>query len=1696
MPFLTRVFAGRAARGLVVFMSVAMLALVARATIGVAYQMQLGNPSSATTDPNNQNNYLVQRDQYALGYNNVTRTPNWVSWDLTADDVGGSGRSPFVVDTTLPATFHQVQTWDYSGSGYDRGHMCPSADRTVTTADNQVTFYMSNMVPQSPDNNQGVWANFESYCRSLAFAGNEVLIVCGPGGFNGSTIASGVSIPAFTWKIVVVVPLGAGMATDRITSSTRVIAIKVPNSPGVRSTPWQSFVTSVAQIEADTGYQFFTTLPAAVADALRVQVDGQTAVGAPAIVVQPAAQTTVVGGSATFAVQASGDAPLLYQWLKDDELIPGATNASYTIASVTAADVGQYDVVISNSVGSITSSPASLIVLGLPPSIVTGPQAQTVPAGSTVSLAVTASGSPTLTYQWRKNFATLTGATNATLTLPNVQAGDIGSYDVVVTNSVSSATSPAASLDVLPAKPTITVQPQPQSTTVGGTATFRVSATGTAPLTYQWRKDLVPLLDGPSTSGVNSPILTLNNVAGGDGGSYDVIVGNTVDSVTSTSATLTVGAPAPSVVTWNFGVAGAATAEPTGGLDAGLSGGTLSQGNNNGTTALLTTTSASGSYSGASGGVNAGAAARIGALNSATSAYFEFTLSPAAGRRLNATAISFGMRSTSTGPRAFTVFTSVDGFTAPVATGAVSSDSTWRKITPAFTPVTGATGAPVTFRIFGHDGTGSPSAGTANWRIDDLQLTVAAVFPPPTAPAVVSTTPAEGAVDIDPATPITITFNEAVSFTGSWFTITSAGQGPISAAVSGGPVTYTLTPPSGFAYNDVITLTILGNNIIDQATGTLAGTTDTTVSFSTGAYVPPTPPTVTLSPISQSVTAGSTVTFTVAATGTAPLTYQWRKNGAPINGNATALSETLTLADVTPDDAASYDCIVSNLAGSDLSQSALLAVTIVPPSIVTPPTAQIATAGGAATFTVTAQGTAPLSYQWRREGVPLADGATVSGANSSNLVLTGVTALDSGRYDVVVSNAASSATSAPAILAVVEAPASIVWDFSSASPSSGVPAGVTGGAVTQGNNNGTTALLTTVSVSSGYAGVSGGANAGAAARVGALNQAAGGSTYFEFTFEPEAGRRFVATALSFGMRSTGTGPQAFALFSSVDGFTTPLATGVVPNNSSWRWHSPVFAGVAGSSGAPVTFRLYGYNGAGSPGTNTANWRIDDLTMTAGILALPPTAPTIVTEPTSQSATVGDSVSFAVVANGTAPLRYQWRKAGNEIEGATAAALTLTEISSADAGDYDVLVSNDFGSTPSALATLTVSRATATVSLAGLAATYDGTPHAAAVSTSPAGLPVSITYNGSAAAPTAAGSYAVLATVEHADYVGAATGTLVIAKAPATITIADLTQAYDGLPKPVTVTTTPAGLNVQLAYSGTPDAPTNPGAYPVVATIVDANHEGTTSGTLTVTITALVRHAPTLNGGIDGSIQVLLGENVTLNGNAWISGDLLVPGTPTLRLYGSPMIGGVLDGIGDAAPSSYNVTLNGKAVVQYLVRRTNPIPMPVVAAPAATSGTRHVIVNTPGESLGDASTIAHLTLQGGAGEVALPPGAYGNVTANARTTLVLGTAGGTVPAVYHFDRLMLNSAALRVVGPVQVVLRQAYTANGELGDVQHPEWLTISVSGGGMTLNGLAKYFGGIVAPAGTVTLNGGSILEGAVIADRLVINGNAVLRQP
>jgi cytoskeletal protein CcmA (bactofilin family) len=257
--------------------------------------------------------------------------------------------------------------------------------------------------------------------------------------------------------------------------------------------------------------------------------------------------------------------------------------------------------------------------------------------------------------------------------------------------------------------------------------------------------------------------------------------------------------------------------------------------------------------------------------------------------------------------------------------------------------------------------------------------------------------------------------------------------------------------------------------------------------------------------------------------------------------------------------------------------------------------------------------------------------------------------------------------------------------------------------------------------------------------------------------------------------------------------------------------------------------------------------------------------------------------------------------------------------------------------------------------------------------------------------------------------------------------------------------------------------------------------------------AVVRHGFVLNGRIEGSVQQLTGEATTLNGGASLTGDLLVPGTPTVRLNGNPTFGGTVQGGGGAQPSNYQITLNGNAQLGHLLTRTNPITIPNVPAPPASTGTRSVVINSAGQSPGAFSTLRDLTLNGNVGTMSVPPGTYRNFTANGGSGFALGVAGATTPAVYNLNSLTLNGGShLQVVGPVVLTTATSVTLNAIMGTEGNSRWLDFRVASGGVTLNGGSALHAVVNAPSGTVTINGNSRLVGNVTCDRLVVNGGLI----
>ncbi|WP_428331522.1 DNA/RNA non-specific endonuclease [Mucilaginibacter sp.] len=241
----------------------------------------LGNPSNAMPTMAAMDNYLIDQSYYTESYNATKGEPNWVSWHLDASNTTGvtDRLNDFAGWAGIPMGWYQVESNSYSGSGFDRGHNCPSADRTSSTNANAATFLMTNMIPQAPNNNESTWANLENYLRSQVTAGNEVYIVMGSYGSGGTgsngpatTVNNGhVNVPSNVWKVALIVPVGNG-DISRVTSNTRIIAVNTPNVNVINS-DWTQYIVTMKDIETATGYTLFSSLPSAVRTALEVKKD-------------------------------------------------------------------------------------------------------------------------------------------------------------------------------------------------------------------------------------------------------------------------------------------------------------------------------------------------------------------------------------------------------------------------------------------------------------------------------------------------------------------------------------------------------------------------------------------------------------------------------------------------------------------------------------------------------------------------------------------------------------------------------------------------------------------------------------------------------------------------------------------------------------------------------------------------------------------------------------------------------------------------------------------------------------------------------------------------------------------------------------------------------------------------------------------------------------------------------------------------------------------------------------------------------------------------------------------------------------------------------------------------------------------------------------------------------------------------------
>ena len=227
----------------------------------------LGNPGASDSTLT-----ILEKSTLTVAYSQERNVAAFVGWHLQTSDLGNVPRyvGGFYPDAGLPKDWYKVSPADYTGTGYDRGHLCDSGDRTATPDQQKETFVMSNVIPQAKSLNEHVWEGLEAYCRTQVKLGREAYIFAGGSGSLGTLGKSKINIPAYCWKVILLMPEGdddlARVCRDDI--GIEIICVKMPNTEAVAGKPWQSYEYPLATLELETGYSFFSKVPEYIVESI------------------------------------------------------------------------------------------------------------------------------------------------------------------------------------------------------------------------------------------------------------------------------------------------------------------------------------------------------------------------------------------------------------------------------------------------------------------------------------------------------------------------------------------------------------------------------------------------------------------------------------------------------------------------------------------------------------------------------------------------------------------------------------------------------------------------------------------------------------------------------------------------------------------------------------------------------------------------------------------------------------------------------------------------------------------------------------------------------------------------------------------------------------------------------------------------------------------------------------------------------------------------------------------------------------------------------------------------------------------------------------------------------------------------------------------------------------------------------------
>jgi len=935
---------------------------------------------------------------------------------------------------------------------------------------------------------------------------------------------------------------------------------------------------------------------------------------------------------------------------------------------------------------------------GVQPVIVTEPTNQNVVESNSVTFSVAAIGAMPLAYQWQFDGTNLTdganliGSQGTNLTILGALPSNAGNYQVIVANNFGSVTSVVASLSVR-ILPVITAQPQSQVSSAGSSVTFSVAAAGSPPLSYQWLFDGTNLTDGDGISGSQSTNLTIADVLLSNAGSYSVIVANPFGSTNSVSAELSVVgpltngpgavAPPPGMVDW-WPAEG--NANDLAGTNNGTPFGELSYGP--GEVGLTFQFDGSTSYinTGASNLPPPWTASFWVNRQDATDNSAALLASPQVSSNGYALKLEQFNRTRQVGITHYGAADYSFGYIAPTGTWVhlvfVGTSNSTALYTNGSFQGSISVGIPLPRTYIGAgflSTSGVPFLDRTRGSVDEISLFDRALSDSEIS-ALYSAGNAGLYVGPVPPTITTQPQNQAAAIgSGASFYVTATGVAPLSYQwLFNGTNLYDSDHIAGSqnAY-----LAIVGVSSSDAGnyqvfvTNAFGSATSSVAVLNAG-----TPPSIVTQPQSQAAAIGSNVAFSVSATGTAPLNYQWQFNAADLDG---ATGSSFDIPNAAVGNSGNYSVIVTNDFGSVTSSNATLTVYTRPAILQQPISAEVAV-GGSAVFRVVASSSAPLNYQW------IFDGTNITSATNSTYNVVNAQLTDAGSYSVLASSLAGSIVSSNATLIVVVPP-----------PPPPPPPSYTLNLLPGLNlianqlNNGGNTLDEIMPVVPDGTLVSKYVNTNGIWLQSVFDASSGVWVPDNITLSPGEGA-FLDSPSNYSLTLTGR-PQATVLpvvipdgvayllsrqTNDVGTYENIVGSAPTPGAVVFKWVNAI------TNYATYTYSATGWVGGIEP---TAAVGESMFIGSNGGSPVPITQPPSITQqPASLTVGQGDSAVFGVTATGSQPLYYQWLQNANQIPGATNSSLTIRNVQATNAGTYSVAVNNSIGITNSAIVSLVVS----------------------------------------------------------------------------------------------------------------------------------------------------------------------------------------------------------------------------------------------------------------------------------------------------------------------------------------------------------------------------------------------------------------------